>query len=830
MRRIGLPLLFLNFFSFTSFAQQVEWDASRILLEIEKLNTTGSVLYIAAHPDDENTRLIAYMANERKVRTGYLSLTRGDGGQNLIGDEQSAYLGVIRTQELLEARKVDGGEQYFTRAVDFGYSKSAAETFTKWDHDSVLADVVWVIRNFRPDIIITRFPADERAGHGQHTVSAMLAEEAFEAAADPSKFPEQLAYVQVWQTKRLFWNNSVWWDKDLPEKIKNGDKDLVVFNDGGYNSLLGRSYGEIAADSRTHHKSQGFGATPGRDERAEYIELKKGTALTSSDPFEGIYINWDRYRQGSEIAVNIDMIISGFDPRDPAASVDQLLKVYALLSKMPTDKLIEYKKQQLQNIIIASLGLWLEPAAEKYMVAAGEKLKIISTVTNRSEYKVTLRSFSCLTTNVQKDTLAGFLKNVNDTVELYIPDNAVSSPYWLNGEYSGLFHVHDQKLIGKPQNDPALSFVYKVDIGGTEFNITRPVIYKETDAVKGEIYKPLIVTDRMAVSFTDANYIFSGDQHKKITVGVKNNNVTGRGQLSLTLPVGWSIEPAEYKFDLQDVLKQKEFTFDVMAGKNAVDGIIQAAVNVPLYESSVSYHSGFDLISYDHIPEQMITKNAQAKIISLDAVIPSGNIGYIEGAGDKVVESLTALGLNIHTLDIAAVTPEELNKYDVVIIGVRAYNTSHALVDAYDKLMEYIKGGGLVIAQYSNMDLLTDTFGPYPFKISQGRVTDENSPYSFLDAASPLLNYPNKITAADFNGWVQERGLYFAADAAAEYKNVLSFTDPGEKPLDGSIIICDYGNGAFIYTGISFFRELPAGVPGAYRLFANMLAYKDQSK
>ena len=447
-----------------SFAQQVEWNSSRILLEIQKLNTTGSVLYIAAHPDDENTRMITYLANEKKVRTGYLSLTRGDGGQNLVGDEQGAYLGLIRTQELMAARRTDGGEQFFTRAVDFGYSKSATETFTKWPHDSILSDVVWVIRNFRPDIIIMRFPPDERAGHGQHTVSGIIAEEAFAAAADPTKFPEQLKYVTVWQAQRLFLNNSTWWDKDLPTKIANGEKNLAWLDVGGYNALLGKSYGEIAAESRTNHKSQGFGSTPTRGEQKEYLELKNGTAFSNNDIFDGISTSWERYRQGSEIKLALDKIISDFDVIHPEKSVDALLKVYTQLENTPTDQLVEFKKQQLQNIIVACLGLWLEPVAEKDMVVQGEEIKIFSSSIKRNEYPLTLESITVLNNEYKAGEILPAGINQLDTFEIRISGNLKSSPYWLDDDYNGLFTISDQKNRGKAENDPLLSFIYNVKI------------------------------------------------------------------------------------------------------------------------------------------------------------------------------------------------------------------------------------------------------------------------------------------------------------------------------------------------------------------------------
>ena len=835
-----------------SFAQQVEWNSSRILLEIQKLNTTGSVLYIAAHPDDENTRLITYLANEKKVRTGYLSLTRGDGGQNLVGDEQGAYLGLIRTQELLAARRTDGGEQYFTRAVDFGYSKSADETFTKWSRDSILSDVVWVIRNFKPDIIINRFPSDARAGHGHHTASGMLAEEAFAAAADPTKFPEQLKYVSVWQAQRLFLNNSTWWDKDLPNKIAAGEKSLAWVDVGGYNTLLGKSYGEIAAESRTNHKSQGFGSTPTRGEQKEYLELKNGTPFNDNNIFDGISTTWERYRQGSEIKITLDKIIADFDVLHPEKSVDALLKVYSQLENIPTDQLVEYKKLQLQNIIVACLGLWLEPVAERDMVVQGEQLKIFSSSIKRNEYPLTLESITVFNNEYKAGEILPAGINQIDTFEIKIDNNMSSSPYWLEGEYNGLFSVPDQKLRGKAENDPVLAFIYNVKIGDKLFKIKRAVVFKETDAVKGEIYKPIVILPKVVISIDSKALLFINDQNSKMEISLKSNTDNVKGYLFASLENGFSTWDT-YEVALEKKGDEKSFTFNIdptkaLSDKGALNLYFIHGDGKKILDSLVWKHNSESIkrelrnrndvdtksitsIQYDHIPRQIIMENVTISLSKMNATFPKGNIAYVEGAGDKVDESLQQAGLNISTITPESITLAELKKYEAVVIGVRAYNTSKVLADNQSVLMEYVNQGGLVITQYNtNWDMFTENIGPYPFKIKRGRVTDENSPVDFLIPEHSVLNTPNKLTKADFDGWIQERGIYFAEELAPEYVSPLAFTDPNEKPQSGGLIIADYGKGAFIYTGIAFFRELPAGVPGAYRLFINLLSYKNQVK
>lgn len=826
MKKLFLSLS-LFFIAAVSFAQQSEWNSARILLEIEKLSNTGSVLYIAAHPDDENTRLIAYMANELKVRTGYLSLTRGDGGQNLIGEEQGAYLGLIRTQELLAARKTDGGEQFFTRAVDFGYSKSADETFTKWPHDSLLADVVWVIRTFKPDVIITRFPTDERAGHGQHTVSAILAEEAFDAAADPNRFPEQLKYVSVWKTKRLYWNNSTWWDKDLPAKIAAGDKNLVTFDVGGYNALLGKSYGEIAADSRTNHKSQGFGSTPTRGQQMEYLELKKGEQASNTDGFlSGIPMNWGKYQNGDLLDNEIAQVINSYSALHPEQSVKELLKIYNELDKMPEDNLILFKKQQVQNIIAACLGLWLEPVAVQERIGSGDSLTVINTCLKRAAEPLTLESieYNCKIIKVGEILPDGI--NQTDTLIIKIRDGINSSPYWLNGRYEGLFNVADHTMIGKAQNDPSAKFIYHLNIDGTELTYTRGVVYKETDAVKGELYKPLVVLPVVTAEADKHLLMFNAGGTQ--TIQLKLTSHSGYFHGIITAYQGaLNLKPVEFTLDSTNATTTVQFVINAPSENNMIDAQFMLT---QIYSGDKYLMLGnlkeIRTINYDHIQPQTIFDDAVVRVVKVNTEIPTKNICYIEGAGDKVDESLRQLGMKVTTIDPKMITADLLSKYDVVIIGVRAYNVSKELAAAQSVLMNYVQNGGLVITQYStNWDTYADQIGPYPFKISRGRVTDENSPVEFVLPQNPLLNSPNPLSADDFKGWVQERGIYFATDLAPQYQAPLTFTDPKEQPQNGSLIVADYGKGAFIYTGIVFFRELPAGVPGAFRLFVNMIEY-----
>ncbi|MBP9797148.1 MAG: hypothetical protein KBD42_13965, partial [Chitinophagales bacterium] len=549
-----------------------------------------------------------------------------------------------------------------------------------------------------------------------------------------------------------------------------------------------------------------------------------------------------RYRQGSEIKLALDKIISDFDVIHPEKSVDALLKVYTQLENTPTDQLVEFKKQQLQNIIVACLGLWLEPVAEKDMVVQGEEIKIFSSSIKRNEYPLTLESITVLNNEYKAGEILPAGINQLDTFEIRISGNLKSSPYWLDDDYNGLFTISDQKNRGKAENDPLLSFIYNVKIGEQLFNIKRAVVYKETDAVKGEIYKPLSIIPEYYIELDQNNIFLHQDAPTEISFSVyanrdlanaplviKSDNMDKQTSEKVFIDLKKG-ETRNYKVKVKPTGQLTNFGFYKIRSDSLF--IFDENANERVVTTDTYFEAGSNyIIEYDHIPRQVVFEQATVKIINADIKIPQIKIAYIEGAGDKVDESLQQIGLNITTIAPEAITLNELKKYEAVVIGVRAYNTSKVLADNQSILMQYVNEGGLVITQYNtNWDMYTEIIGPYPFKIKRGRVTDENSPVDFLLPEHSVLNTPNKLTKADFDGWIQERGIYFAEELAPEYVSPLAFTDPNEKPQSGSLIIADYGKGAFMYTGIAFFRELPAGVPGAYRLFINLLSYKNQGK
>jgi LmbE family N-acetylglucosaminyl deacetylase len=752
--RACLIAVFWFFSNTITYAQAPpSYNSSDILLRIQKLKVLGSVLYIAAHPDDENTRLLGWLSKAKLVRTGYLSITRGDGGQNLIGDEQGIELGLIRTQELLSARRLDGAEQFFTRAFDFGYSKSTEEALRFWVKDQVLSDVVWVIRKFQPDVIITRFPPDNRAGHGQHSASTVLANEAYRVAADPKAFPEQFKYgVRPWQAKRIFWNSYQFGDVDYTSP------DHMKIDVGGFNALLGKGYGEIAAESRSQHKSQGFGVSAGRGEWPEYFSFTDGSKPVHSLT-EGINFGWSRIG-AARITTLIDGILKSFQVDHPDKSVPALVGLYKEISKLPEGYWRTQKLKELQEVIAAASGLWMEAYGSNAFAKQGDSLKLNIVFNNQEGAPVKLNKIrvegkvenntrisveerdTIFNVNTQKN------KNYNYSPSFVVTtDNPVTQPYWLkNKMQKGFYVVNDQQLIGKPESDPAFTAAFEITINGQSFTFKRPVQHKYTDPVKGELYEPLVVVPH-------------------------NGNASQYGTLR---------------------------------------------------------H-----INYDHIPDIYYFNNDTVKIVLNYLKIDGKKIGYIEGAGDKVLPALQLMGYDVTVIREKDINANYLRQFDAIVTGVRAYNVHRYLSDKNAELNEYVKNGGNLVVQYNTNSFVgpnTATIGPVPFNISRTRITDETSPVKFLIPDHQVFNYPNKITTADFDNWVQERGIYFADRLDKSFVAPLGMNDPGEQQQNGSLVIADYGKGKFVYTGLVFFRQLPAGITGAYRLLANIIALNKQPK
>jgi len=816
-------IFFLNTYILSA-QNSPQMNSAEILQSLKKLNTLGSVMYIAAHPDDENTRLLSYLAKEKNLRTGYLSITRGDGGQNLIGKEQGELLGLIRTQELLAARRTDGTEQFFTRANDFGYSKNPEETFSFWNKDSILADVVWAIRKFKPDVIICRFPTTGEGGHGHHTASAILALEAFDAAANPTKFPEQLQFTQVWQSKRIFWNtfNFGGTNTTAPDQLK---MDVGVFN-----PLLGKSYGEIAADSRTMHKSQGFGSAKLRGEVMEYFKLLKGDSA-KKDLFEGIDQSWNRFAATAKFQKLIDDCIKKYNPQSPEKIVVDLVGIYKQLQVLDeSDAGIKYwkslKLKETETLILTCSGLWMEAYAGDYIAVPGNGINIVIQMLNRNNNEVKLNkiSFFNQTDTIVSKTLRQNELNIFRHKEKLADTTPFSNPYWLNEKHDiGMYTVKDKQLIGKPENEAIAKVTFDVNVYDLNLKIERGLTYKSTDPVKGEIYRPFEILLPATINISEKVFVFSSAAPKDIQLTVKANTSSVNGTVQAKVPEGWSITIKNPEFKL--AVKGDEVIIDAILtpGKNSSDGKLQAQLNI----NSTSYNKSIKRIEYDHIPYQFILSDAEASLVKIDLKKAGNVIGYIPGAGDDMVACLKQIGYDVTILTDELLSKENLSKYNAIITGVRAYNTNDRLQMYYSKLMEYIKNGGNFIVQYNTNNRIGPVgtkIGPYPFTISRERVTNENAEIRLVNPKHSILNFPNVITQKDFEDWVQERGIYFAAEQDKNYETVFSVNDSNEKANEGSLIIAKYGKGNFVYTGMAFFRELPAGVPGAYRLFVNLIS------
>jgi LmbE family N-acetylglucosaminyl deacetylase len=797
-------------------------SGGEIRLALKKMTVLGRVLYIAAHPDDENTNLMAFWANGSLFQAAYLSVTRGDGGQNLIGSELRERLGVIRTEELLAARRLDHAQQFFTRAVDFGFSKTAEETLRIWDREKVLSDIVWVIRRFRPDVIVTRFSPDDTLTHGHHTASAILAREAFTAAADPKRFPEQLSATKPWQATRLVWNTSPFFysNRNLPFDPVG----LTTLEAGGFNALLGKAYTEIAAASLSMHKSQGVGSPPRRGARTEYFKLLDGQPMTTS-LFEGVRTNWSRVAKAEAIGEKVNHVLAQFRDDDPAGSVPELLELRKALRAIADDDWGPQKRAELDRVIADCLGLNIEASTAQAAVSPGGDLAIKLEAINRSKVPVTLRQlrFPVAGSTMPLDSPLPSDQLVSKDVSAKLPNETLySQPYWLRQAGTiGTFRVDDQALIGLPENPPIFPAEVTLEIGGQEFVFLVDTRHRTVDPVAGELRQEIVISPPVFANLSNGVLLFPNKQAKTIQVRVTAATGAVKGKVRLVAPDGWQVDPASVAIDLKNAEAEAVATFSVKPLAQPGEGKLTAVVSTETGEYSFARVR----ISYPHIGLHVLMPPAESKLVRTDIQRKGQLLGYIPGAGDDVPESLDQIGYNVKMLGEGEITAKNLAQFTAVVLGIRAYNTQERIASWLPELIAYARNGGVVIAQYNTTaDLKTKEIGPYPLEISRDRVTDENAAVRILAPDHPVLNTPNKITAQDFEGWVQERGLYFPNKWDPAWTPILSCHDPNEKPLDGGLLVAKTDQGYFVYTGYSWFRQLPAGVPGAYRLFANMVS------
>ena len=826
-----LTIVFLLITNSISAQKPQKLTSNQIYEKIQKINFLGTALYIAAHPDDENTRLIGYLANKVKARTGYLSLTRGDGGQNLIGSEIRELLGVIRTQELLAARNIDGGEQFFTRANDFGYSKHPDETLAIWNEKKVLSDVVWVIRNFKPDVIINRFNhRTPGTTHGHHTSSAMLSIAAFDQANDTSQFVSQLKYTSLWQPKRLFFNTSSWFYKSQQDFEKATKGKLMAFDVGVYYPLKGLSNNELASMASSQHLCQGFGRVTTRGSQNEYVEFLKGDKpKDENDIFSGINTTWNRLKDGGEIGAILYEIEEHFDFVNPSKYLPKLMEAYQLVQKLEDTHWRIIKEKELKEIIEACAGLYLEVSANSASGAPNTSVEINFEALNRSRIAIELTS---VTSNVDKKMFLKELdleanKKVNFKETITLATTEFSDPYWLKKEASlGMYSVENQLLIGNPETSRPVSINFDLTIEGIPITITKNLVRRYAERDIGEIYEPFEVLPKVTTKLKDKVLIFSNDMPQKLVVEVRAGANNVAGTIKLEVPEGWRVSTKAKTFRI----KQKGDTYDVNFLVFPTVNQSEGKLKVIVTSDGKIYNKELVEINYNHIPKQSVLLTSEAKVVRLNIKTIGSKIGYIKGAGDAIPESLRQIGYAVDLINPAEINEKNLLTYDAIVLGIRAYNVVKELKFKQKYLLAYVENGGNMIVQY-NTNRRVDVAAPFELKLSRDRVTNEFAEVRVLEKEHSLLNYPNKITPEDFKGWVQERGLYFPGTWSQEYMPILSMNDKGETPKEGSLLIAKLGKGNYIYTGLSFFRELPAGVSGAYKLFANMLAVgKDDLK
>jgi LmbE family N-acetylglucosaminyl deacetylase len=811
-----------SIFYTAAFGDQVKRDSPlAILHELESFRQMGSVLYIAAHPDDENTELLAYLARGRDYRTAYMSLTRGDGGQNLLGPEFGDKLGLSRTQELLAARQIDGAQQFFSRAIDFGFSKNYEETLNIWNKQEVLSDIVRVIRQFHPDILITRFSPSPGGTHGHHTASAVLAIEAFKLAGDAKAFPEQ--GLEPWQPKRILWNVSRF------QRDKNDGTNITKIDAGGKDSVSGETFLDIAGRSRAMHKTQGFDTfrLPGvnGEPRPESFQLLGGP-LPTKDIMDGVDTSWNRVPGGAEIGKSVDEIIEKFKTQDAAASVPPLLKLRAQLAALPThDPVVIEKRAQLDRILQACLGLEVETTIPQFSVVPGEAMKLHHSASIRSS--VPVRWIAVRYPEIKKDISKDILLHSNETsswdsVETLPTTTPLTQPWWLRREgTAGMFAADDPKLIGTAENSPSFPIEDVFEVAGQTIAIPDEPVQVTKNSAGHETRRRLDVIPPVWLRFTSDVALFTPGSSRSVEVEITASRANSSGTLQLEAPKDWKIQPPKQSFHLDKVGQRAQLKFEIIAPSHTGTAKIVADAEI----HGLHYRNQHDEITYPHIPPQLLQPLASLKAVSLDLATRGHTVGYLPGAGDSLPENLKAMGYAVKILDDTRLTAEQLKGLDAVVVGVRAFNVRNNIDAALPTLFAYVENGGTVIVQYNRLDhLKSNRIGPYDLYISAERVTDEKAPVTFLAPDAPVLNTPNKITSADFDGWVQERGLYFPNRWDDHFTPILACNDPGDAPSKGVLLVAKYGKGHFVYTGLAFFRQLPAGVPGAYRLFANLVS------
>ncbi len=791
---------------------------SEIYFKIEKLNVLASAMYIAAHPDDENTRLITYLTHHDKAYTNYLSLTRGNGGQNLISNELGTDLGIIRTNELWNARNIDGGKQFFSTADDFGFSKHPKEAFEKWDKDLLLKQMVYMIRKEQPDVIVNRFDhRTEGNTHGHHTASAQLSKEAFRLANDKNYKDLSQENTETWQPKRLFFNVS-WFFFGSKQAFDKADKSKYIpLNIGVFYNQLGKNNQEIASLSRSQHQSQGFGDMSSRGEEIDYVELVDGDALKSSNLFEGIDTSWNRIKGGSNIQPLVTQLIKEYDFKDPSKSINLLTKIYSEIDKLPETIWRTRKQNEVKELIKNCAGLFLDITTNEPYTTPSENVDIKVEIANRSNQNIVIKE---VTIN-NKKTIVGKSLADQEVYYDYFQTKFTHQDY-TNFKFIDNFNDFKNQFDSTKKNEIGL------EVNGVYLSYSLPIQYHYKDIVKGEIYKPFHIVPAVSVLFKQSVYISNPKKNQNVSVVLSNySNEDISGTIvftSTTTNLHATInDHKKMEFSLNKNEKDKEFLFN--------DKFKEDNYTILLFQGKDFLESGeIKWVDYSHIPLNYYFKPAETKVVSFNkSVLNKSKIGYIVGAGDEIPQVLKDVGYNVDFINLETVKAEELSKYETIIVGIRAFNTESSLKTKNKLLFDYVKNGGTVIVQYqTNTNLQTTEIAPYKLTIGKTRITDENAVVNFINPNEQVLNKPFRITQQNFTNWLQEQGLYYVDKFGDEFKPIFTSHDFDEKETNGALLIAKHGKGHYVYTGLSFFRQLPAGNTGALELFINLIELKNE--
>lgn len=808
--------------------------SGHILRDLEKIKTLGSILYFAAHPDDENTALLAYLSQHESLDAAYLSLTRGSGGQNRIGSELNAGLGIIRTQELLTARRIDGARQYFSNAIDFGYSRSQSETLRIWGESDVLGDAVKVIREYKPDVIIIRFHPGDSQTHGHHQAATYLALQAFELAGDPAAYPEQLEYLEPHQASRLYWD-AYWWTDRYQDEIDQPG--TLSFELSSFDPILGESYTEISRRALGQHKSQGVVFPLSREKMPIKLVLVKGEPV--DELFAETDISWNRIDPSGTITAILDEAVLHYDLRNPEAIVPLLLDARREIENLKTSVWKSRKLPALDQIILDCLGIFVDARISTSQVYQGEIASIEVEIANRSNRDLSfdLKAMNAFVPaqwperlqimsaheNNSWELLAGVQQTFK--LEIEIPENVpATTPYWLvvPGVY-GRYGVESPQLTGLSQNPPTLELRLEVVIDEQRVYGSFPVVYRSVDSMRGESRDPVAITEPISISLPDTLLISANEQILDIPLVLTSNQTeTISGILKIESSDEWNRESVEVPLQIEGYQRLTHM-LELQPKKNASRGVLE----VKFIAEGKTYRQSRSQIKYPHIPTQVIHTPASKKLIHVSVKGVDNKIGYFHGAGDKIPQTLQSLGFHVDVLSYEQLGDiQTLSQYDAVIYGMRAYNTHSELEEVESVLTQYVKQGGTWIVQSIDPRRMKSQFHP-PIPLTTGRssrVTDEAATIRFLLPTHKVLHTPNEITDADFEGWVQERGLYFAESWDDAYASILSCNDPDFPPEDGGLLISQHEEGYFVYTGYAFFRQIPAGNSGAIKLFSNLVS------